>query len=174
MQYTNDFKSRVLSVIRDPKIKYRILNGQLDIGNYLKSAAFKGVDSRVILDCIHQNDLNKLKILAREQEITKALYQEWLDFYVMKCTLGQEEDLNQIDNLKKKINESLKSKDIFVDSIEYNKKGKYNFLEITLDKVGGIDLDEIVEATKIINPIADKDDFTKDSYILDISSKERG
>ena len=78
------------------------------------------------------------------------------------------------DNLTKKINESLKAKEIFVDNIEYIKKGKYNFLEVTLDKVGGINLDEIVEATKIINPIVDKDNFTEDSYILDISSKERG
>ena len=53
-------------------------------------------------------------------------------------------------------------------------KGKYNFLEITLDKVGGIDLDEIVDATKIINPIVDKYCDIEDSYILDISSKERG
>lgn len=75
--------------------------------------------------------------------------------------------------LKEKINKSLKEKEIFVDNIEYIKKGKYNFLEVTLDKVGGITLDEIVDATHIINPIVDKENF-KDSYILDISSKERG
>ena len=76
--------------------------------------------------------------------------------------------------LSEKINNALKEKEIFVESIEYVKKGKYNFLEITLDKVGGIDLDGIVDATNIINPIVDKEDFTKDSYILDVSSKERG
>ena len=80
----------------------------------------------------------------------------------------------KFDSLKEKINEKLKEKEIFVDTIEYVKKGKYNFLEITLDKVGGINLDEIVEATHIVNPIVDKEEFTKDSYILDISSKERG
>ena len=78
------------------------------------------------------------------------------------------------ENLMKKINEALKEKEIFVDNIEYVRKGKYNFLEITLDKLGGIDLDEIVEATHIINPIVDKENFTDDSYILDVSSKERG
>lgn len=78
------------------------------------------------------------------------------------------------DNLKKKINAALKDLDIFVDSIEYVKKGKYNFLEVTLDKVGGIDLDGIVEATRIVNPIVDEENFTEDSYILDVSSKERG
>ena len=78
------------------------------------------------------------------------------------------------ENLKSKINKELTKLDIFVDNIEYIKKGKYNFLEITLDKVGGIDLEEIVEATNIINPIVDKENFTKESYILDVSSKERG
>ena len=77
-------------------------------------------------------------------------------------------------NLKTKIDESLQSKEIFVDSINYLKKGKYYFLEITVDKIGGVDLDGVVDATNIISPIVDKDDFTKDSYILDVSSKERG
>jgi len=77
------------------------------------------------------------------------------------------------DNLKENINLALKDLEIFVDTINYVKKGKYNFLEITLDKVGGIDLDGIVEATNIINPIVDKEKFS-DSFILDVSSKERG
>ena len=78
------------------------------------------------------------------------------------------------DNLKEKINTALKKKEMFVSDISYVKKGKYNFLEITVDKVGGVDLDGIVEATNIINPIVDKEKFTDDSYILDVSSKERG
>lgn len=78
------------------------------------------------------------------------------------------------ESLTGKINAALKDLDIFVDNIEYIKKGKYNFLEVTLDKVGGIDLDGIVEATRIVNPIVDEENFTDDSYILDVSSKERG
>lgn len=78
------------------------------------------------------------------------------------------------ESLTEKINEALKKEEMFVDDIKYVKKGKYNFLEITLDKVGGIDLDGIVLAINIINPIVDKEEFTKDSYILDVSSKERG
>lgn len=78
------------------------------------------------------------------------------------------------ENLKNKINDALKKNAIFVDSIDYIKKGKYYFLEIILDKVGGIDLETIVDATHIVNPIVDKEFNTKDSYILDVSSKERG
>ncbi|NMA50695.1 MAG: hypothetical protein GX951_02470 [Mollicutes bacterium] len=78
------------------------------------------------------------------------------------------------ENLKFCINKKLEIKNIFVDNIGYIKKGKYNFLEIILDKVGGLDLDEVVDATQIISPIIEKNVNIKDNYILDISSKERG
>ena len=42
------------------------------------------------------------------------------------------------------------------------------------EEIGGIDLDGIVEATNIINPIVDEYDICDDSYILDVISKERG
>ena len=59
-------------------------------------------------------------------------------------------------------------------NLEKLKEKKYKFLTIELDKIGGIDLDTIVEATDIINPIVDKYDFIEDSYILDVISKEQG
>lgn len=63
---------------------------------------------------------------------------------------------------------------IIVDSVKYETEGNYNFLRIELDKVNGIDLDTIVAATEVINPIIDKLDLIDDSYILDITSKEKG
>ncbi len=63
--------------------------------------------------------------------------------------------------------------DIDVDSIEYVKDGSYYFLNIILDRVNGLDLDTVVEATNIINPILDELDIIEESYILDVSSKER-
>jgi ribosome maturation factor RimP len=79
-----------------------------------------------------------------------------------------------LDDLKKKIQESLQKEDIIVDSIQYEAKGRYKFLTIVLDKVGGIDLDTIVNATHIINPIVDKENLPIEDYILDVVSKERG
>lgn len=80
-----------------------------------------------------------------------------------------------LKELETKVKETLKEKEIIVDSITYEKNsGNYNVLSIVLDKIGGIDLDTIVEATNIINPIVDEYDFTEDSYILDVVSKERG
>ena len=76
--------------------------------------------------------------------------------------------------LKNDLQEILKKDEIIVDDINLEKKGNYNFLTITLDKIGGIDLEMIVEATKIIDPIVDKADITDDSFIMDVVSKERG
>jgi len=68
----------------------------------------------------------------------------------------------------------MKELDIIVDNIEYVNEHKHYFLKITLDKVNGLDLDAIVEATNIINPLLDEYDLIEDEYILDIASKERG
>ena len=79
-----------------------------------------------------------------------------------------------LEKIKEIISEPISKLDLVVDSIEYVKSGKYQFLNIVLDRINGIDLDTIVEATNIINPILDEYDLIKDEYILDISSKERG
>lgn len=67
----------------------------------------------------------------------------------------------------------LKEKEIIVDSIEYVLENNYYFLRIVLDQINGIDLDTIVMATNLINPILDELDLFSDSYILDVLSKER-
>ena len=82
--------------------------------------------------------------------------------------------MKKLDELKDAISKALKEKEIIVDEVSTSKKGKYNFLTVVLDKVGGINLDEIVDATNIINPIVDEYDICDDSYILDVISKERG
>lgn len=79
-----------------------------------------------------------------------------------------------LEDLKVELGKILSEKEIIVDEIYTEKQGKYNILTIVLDKVGGIDLDTIVDATNIINPIVDKYDICDDSYILDVISKERG
>lgn len=76
--------------------------------------------------------------------------------------------------LKEKISKVLSSKNIIVDEVTYRKEGTINFLEIVLDQDGGIDLDTIVDATNIINPIVDEMDFIDESFIMDVVSKERG
>ncbi len=79
-----------------------------------------------------------------------------------------------LDEIRTLIEGPMKEMDITVDSIEYVLENNYHFLKIVLDKINGIDLDCIVEATNVINPILDEHDLIKEEYILDISSKERG
>lgn len=80
----------------------------------------------------------------------------------------------KLDIIKKEITEPMNKMDIIVDSVDFVNENNYYFLKIVLDKVNGIDLDTIVEATNIINPIIDKLDLMEEEYVLDISSKERG
>lgn len=79
-----------------------------------------------------------------------------------------------IEKIKEFVTEAMNKEDIIVCSVSYEKENNYNFLKIVLDKVNGIDLDTIVEATNIINPLLDEYDLISEEYVLDISSKERG
>ena len=79
-----------------------------------------------------------------------------------------------LEKLKIDLQERLDIEEIIVDDVTFEEKGKYHFLTVTLDKIGGIDLETIVDATKIVNEVVDKADITDDSYILDVVSKERG
>lgn len=76
-----------------------------------------------------------------------------------------------LEQIKQAITEPLSKMDIIVDDIEYVKDGSYYFLNITLDKINGLDLDTVVAATNIINPILDELDIIQESYILDVRSK---
>ncbi len=82
--------------------------------------------------------------------------------------------MEKLEKIRESIKEPLSKLEIVVDSIEYVNVGNTYSLNIVLDRVSGIDLDTIVEATNIINPIIDELDLFEESYVLDVSSKERG
>lgn len=79
-----------------------------------------------------------------------------------------------LENIRMLIEPEMKKLDIIVDSITWENINNQNNLCITLDRSIPLDIDAIVEATNIINPILDEADLIKEEYILDISSKERG
>ena len=78
------------------------------------------------------------------------------------------------DKVRELVEDVLLEKDVRIDSVKYDKEGKNNFLHIVVDRDKPIDVDTIVDITKIINPILDEADIISDSYILDVSSKEKG
>ena len=63
---------------------------------------------------------------------------------------------------------------ITIDSVVYEKEGSNYFLRIVIDRDKIIDIDTCVEVTRVINPLLDNLDVIEDSYILDVSSKEKG
>lgn len=72
------------------------------------------------------------------------------------------------------IEEEVSKMGITIDSVVYEKEGSNYFLRIVIDRDKIIDIDTCVEVTKVINPLLDNLDVIEDSYILDISSKEKG
>ncbi len=61
-----------------------------------------------------------------------------------------------------------------VDNIVYIKEENLFFLRIFIDKDPYVEIDDCVKATKIINKYLDEEDIIKESYILDVCSKEKG
>ena len=78
------------------------------------------------------------------------------------------------EKVKRIIGDSLNDLNLKVDSVIYEKENGHNFLRICLDSPNTIDLDLIVKATNIINPLMDKEDIIKEEYHLDIYGKSKG
>lgn len=78
------------------------------------------------------------------------------------------------EKIKKIIGNSLDELNLKVDSVIYEKENGHNFLRICLDSPNIIDLDLIVKATNIINPLMDKENIINEEYHLDIYGKSKG
>ena len=78
------------------------------------------------------------------------------------------------EKVRKLIEGEVNKLGISIDSVVYEKEGGNYFLRIVIDRDEIIDIDTCVEVTNVINPLLDKADFIKDSYILDVSTKEKG
>ncbi len=78
------------------------------------------------------------------------------------------------DKVKELLSGCLDSLNLVVDSVVLEEENKQLFLRIGLDSEDIIDLDKVVLATKIIDPIIEKADLIDDSYILEIYGKSKG
>ncbi len=78
------------------------------------------------------------------------------------------------EKIRNLIEDEVRKLDVYIDNIEYVKENGNYFLRITIDADYIIDIDKCVEVTEVINPILDKVNFIDDSYILDITTKEKG
>ncbi len=78
------------------------------------------------------------------------------------------------EKIKELLNPKLKDLEMVVDSCVLEHEGNNLFLRICLDSNNILDLDSIVEATNIINPIMDKEDIVSEQYVLEVYGKSKG
>lgn len=78
------------------------------------------------------------------------------------------------EKVKEIIGSSLDELNMTVDSVIYEKENGHNYLRICLDSPNIIDVDLIVKATHIINPLMDKANLINEEYLLDIYGKSKG
>ena len=78
------------------------------------------------------------------------------------------------EKVRKLIEGPVSEMGISIDSVVYEKEGNNYFLRIVIDRDIPVDVDTCVSVTRVVDPLLDQSDIIKDSYILDISSKEKG
>ncbi len=72
------------------------------------------------------------------------------------------------------LKEPIASFDVWVDDVVLEEEEGILYLRIVLDSDSIIDLNQVVELTKVIDPIITQADFIDGSYVLDIYAKEKG
>lgn len=81
-------------------------------------------------------------------------------------------------NIEEKVTSIIKDEiekvNVTLKSVEYVNENGVNYLRIFIDKEPFVTIDDCVEVTNIINPLLDKHDVIEESYMLDISSIEKG
>lgn len=78
-----------------------------------------------------------------------------------------------MEEIRKRIEPVIRENGYILDSVEYVKEGKTNSLVVVIDK-DNITVEDCVIVSNLINPIIDEIDIIKESYILDVCTKERG
>ena len=76
------------------------------------------------------------------------------------------------EKVAKLVTPILKQKKLMLADIKYFKKGKDFFLSIYIAKEdGSVSTEDCSYVSQKLSPILDKEDFIKNSYILEVSSK---
>lgn len=81
------------------------------------------------------------------------------------------------EDIVKLLGNSLDSLNVYIFDVKEEKEGKDTYLRVVIDsfdKDDIINIDRVVEATKIIDPIIEKADLIKNEYILDVYAKSKG
>lgn len=58
--------------------------------------------------------------------------------------------------------------------VEYVKEGAFYYLRVFIDKIGGLDIDEISDITRVLNKELDEKDPIQQQYFLEVSTPGLG
>lgn len=78
------------------------------------------------------------------------------------------------NKVRELIEEDVKKEGYIIDEVLYVLEDNNYYLRVVIDKNGIIDVEDCVKVTRIVDPLLDTVDYIKDSYILDVCSKEKG
>lgn len=82
--------------------------------------------------------------------------------------------MNIIEKVTELIEQQVNEAGYIIDEVIYEKEENTYFLRVVIDANKIIEIEDCVIVSKIINPLLDEADLIKESYILDVCSKEKG
>ncbi len=78
------------------------------------------------------------------------------------------------EKIRQLIEKTIVEKGYELFKIKYEKENNNNFLRVIIDKEDFVKVEDCVLINNLISPILDNSDLIKESYILDVCSKEKG
>ena len=82
MQYSEEFKQKVLSTLGDnEEMRKRLDEGQEVVGRYLDNSRYAGVSAREIVEAVENKNLAEVYMKAKKQLAVEQLYTEWCEMY---------------------------------------------------------------------------------------------
>ena len=77
------------------------------------------------------------------------------------------------EDLIKEVGNKLDELNVYIYDVYVEKEGKDNYLRVVIDAEDMIDVERVVKATKIIDPIIEKMNLIEGEYILDVYAKSK-
>ena len=77
------------------------------------------------------------------------------------------------EDLIKEVGNKLDELNVYIYDVYEEKEGKDTFLRVVIDAEDMIDIERVVKATKIIDPIIEKMNLINGEYILDVYAKSK-
>lgn len=82
MQYSKEFKQKVLSTLGDSEeMRKRLDEGQEIVGRYLEDSRYGGVSAKEIVEACESMNVQGIYQKAKRQIAIDELYGEWIELY---------------------------------------------------------------------------------------------